>query len=200
MNGGSWEKIAAYLDNGNETLDIYGQSADGSIKYFEGGKINSKYESLWDKYEVSEEEKTNKIKINDGTTLTQAELWDWSKKEEKYHEARKRITEETYNNMEKHKGIAINEVGKEFSFYAPYGNDQNKKTYGWFKTLQQAIAGTQEYARTWDNDYMMMGGIEQAFIVRSGSCGSNSGAGVIDFNATTGVEVNHNGFRSVIVL
>ena len=71
MNGGTWERVAGYLDNRNENLNTYGKSADGSIKYFESGKINPTYASLWNKYEVSEEEKTNKISIRDGTTLTQ---------------------------------------------------------------------------------------------------------------------------------
>ena len=80
MSGGNWERVAGYLDNGNWSLNNYGKSADGSIKYFENGKINPAYESLWDKYEVSEEEKTNKISLGDGTTLTQGELWDWNKR------------------------------------------------------------------------------------------------------------------------
>ena len=43
MNGGSWELTGSYLDNRNMRLDTYGQSADGSVKYFENGKINPKY-------------------------------------------------------------------------------------------------------------------------------------------------------------
>ena len=37
--------------------------------------------------------------LGDGTTLTQGELWNWSRKEEKHHEARRRITEANYKNM-----------------------------------------------------------------------------------------------------
>ncbi len=33
------------------------ESEDGTIKYFQNGKLNSRYASLWDSYEVSEEEK-----------------------------------------------------------------------------------------------------------------------------------------------
>ena len=44
---------------------------------------------------------------------------DWNKREEKHHEVRRRITEYTYNNMAKHKGIGVNEVSTVFSFYAP---------------------------------------------------------------------------------
>ena len=159
MSGGNWERVAGYLDNGNWNLNSYGKSADGSVKYFENGKVNPTYASLWDKYEVSEEEKTNKISLGDGTTLTQGELWDWNKREEKHQEARRRVTEANYNNMAKHKGIGVNEVSTSFSFYAPYtpGTENNSQPWGWFKTAQEAVKGTQNYARAWDNDYVLIG-------------------------------------------
>lgn len=178
MNGGCWERVAGYLDNGNWSLNGYGQSADGSIKYFENGKINSTYASLWDSYEVSEEEKTNKISLGDGTTLTQGELWDWNKKEEKHHEAR-RITESTYNNMSNHKGIGVNEVSTDFSFYAPYVAKDDSKPWGWFKTVQEAVKGTSNYARAWDNDFVLIGHSACPFVVRGGGCFYGSGAGVL---------------------
>ena len=200
MNGGNWERVAGYLDNGNGNIDYYGKSADGSIKYFEGGKINQTYASLWDKYEVSEEEKTNKISLGDGTTLTQVQLWNWNKREEKHQEARRRITEGTYNNMVKHKGIGVNEVSTEFSFYAPYGTDSNNQTWGWFKTAQEAVAGTPKYARTWDNDYVLMGHSACPFVVRGGYCNNGSNAGVLLSNVTSGVAHHSYGFRSVLVV
>ena len=200
MNGGTWERVAGYLDNGNWSLNGYGQSADGSVKYFENGKINQTYASLWDKYEVSEEEKTNKISLGDGTTLTQGELWDWNKREEKHQEARRRITEGTYNNMVKHKGIGVNEVSTEFSFYAPYGTDSNIQPWGWFKTAQEAVKGTQNYARAWDNDYVLMGHSACPFVVRGGDCNGGSYAGVLGSGITSGYPDYYNGFRSVLVV
>ena len=199
MNGGNWERVAGYLDNGNWSLDNYGKSADGSIKYFEGGKINKTYENLWDKYEVSEEEKTNKISLGDGTTLTQGELWNWNKREEKHQEARRRITESVYNNMANNKGIGLNEVSTEFSFYAPFGTNSNSQTWGWFKTAQEAVVGKQNYARAWDNDYVLMGHSAYSFVVRGGSCVSNSNAGVLS-NEAGGYPDYNEGFRSVLVL
>ena len=188
MNGGSWELTGSYLDNRNMRLDTYGQSADGSVKYFENGKINPKYESLWDKYEVSEEEKTNKIALGDGTTLTQGELWDWNKREEKHHEARRRITEYTYNNMKEHKGIGINETSLTFSFLAPYVSDteQKSKPWGWFKTVKGAIEGKQEIGRAWDDDKMNIGSSLNPFVIRSGSSDSFSGSGVLATDVTGG--------------
>ena len=200
MSGGNWERVAGYLDNGNGNLNTYGQSADGSIKYFENGKINPTYASLWDAYEVSEEEKTNKISLGDGTTLTQGELWDWTKKEEKHQEARRRITESTYNNMTKHKGIGVNEVSTEFSFYAPYGSDSKNQTWGWFKTVQEAVAGTENYARTWDNDYVLIGHSAYPFAGRGGRCGDGSSAGVLGSDIAYGGANSSYGFRSVLVV
>ena len=202
MNGGSWERVAGYLDNGNGNLNNYGKSADGSIKYFENGKLNSNYESLWDKYEVSEEEKTNKISLGDGTTLTQSELWDWNKREEKHHEARKRITEETYNNMAKHKGIGVNEVSTAFSFYAPYAlaTETNKNPWGWFKTVQEALKGTQNYVGAWDNDFVLIGHSASPFVLRGGICVNDSGAGVLNLGLTNGYADSYFGFRSVLVV
>lgn len=200
MSGGNWERVAGYLDNGN--LNDYGKSADGSVKYFENGKINPTYESLWDKYEVSEEEKTNKISLGDGTTLTQSELWDWNKREEKHHEARRRVTEANYNNMSKHKGIGVNEVSTSFSFYAPYtpGTENNSQPWGWFKTAQEAVKGTQNYARAWDNDYVLIGHSAYPFVLRGGNCGSGSRAGVLNSGITHGGAYISDGFRSVLVV
>ncbi len=181
MNGGSWEGVAGYLDNGNGNLTAYGQSADGSIKYFENGKINPTYASLWDKYEVSEEEKTNKISLGDGTTLTQGELWDWNKKEEKHHEARRRITEGTYKNMANHKGIGVNEVSEEFSFHAPCNStDGTNRPWEWFKTTQEAVQGTRNYARAWDNDRVLIGHSTYPFVIRGGDCVDGSSGVRID--------------------
>ena len=46
MAGGAWERVAGYLDNSNSYLDAYGVSEDGTIKYFQNGKLNSRYASL----------------------------------------------------------------------------------------------------------------------------------------------------------
>ena len=202
MSGGNWERVAAYIDNGNGNLTYYGKSADGNIKYFENGKVNPTYASLWEAYETSEEEKTNKISLSDGTTLTQGELWDWNKREEKHHEARRRITEANYNNMAKHKGIGVNEVSTEFSFYAPFtpGTENNSQPWGWFKTAQEAVKGTQNLARTWDNDYVLIGHSACPFVVRGGDCYNGSYAGVLGSYITYGNPDSYYGFRSVLVV
>ena len=202
MNGGAWERVAGYLDNGNENLNNYGKSTDGKIKYFENGKLNESYKNLWDSYEVSEEERTNKISLGDGTTVTQGELWNWDKKERKHQEARYRITKVSYDNMEKHKGIGVNEVSSEFSFYTPYGpgTETNRNPWGWFKTIEQAVNGKQEYAKTWDNDYVLMGHSAYPIVMRGSCCIDGSRAGVLSSNFTGGYVHYSVGFRSVLVV
>ena len=197
MNGGAWERVGGYLDNGNNNLNTYGKSLDGSIKYFENGKVNQAYANLWETYEVSEEERTNKIAISDGTTLTQNELWDWNKKEEKYHEARRRLTEVVYNNMEKHKGIGVNEISNEFSFYAPYGMTNN--SWDWFMTAKQAAEGKRTIATAlWDNDAILMSSTKTVFVARGGGPGGEY-SGTFYIKMSRGHANYDYSFRSVII-
>ena len=190
MNGGAWERVAGYLDNKNGSLNYCGQSADGSIKYFENGVLNSAYSSIWDKYEVSEEEINNQG------------LWDWNKRSLPDQQARLRMTQATFDNMAKHKGIGVNEVSSTFSFYAPYTppTENNSQPWGWFKTAEQAVNGSQDYARTWDNDYVFIGHIAYPFVVRGGSCNFGSAAGVLFSYINNGGAGSTHGFRSVLVL
>ena len=167
MNGGSWERVAAYLDNGNNYLNEYGKSVDEKVKYFENGKIKSEYEPYWEAYEVSEEEKNNQIKIDENETLTQEQLWSAEKIELKHQQARQRITQKTYDNMAKHKGIGVNEVAKSFSFYAP---SSTTKSWNWFLTAEDAYNGKSDLGRAWDSDCVLIGHASYPFVYRVGSC------------------------------
>ena len=200
MAGGAWERVAGYLDNGNGNLDTYGKSADESVKYFENGKLNSAYTSIWDSYEVSDEEKNNSVTLTDGTTVTG--LWDWNKRSSNYQEARLKLTKYNFEQMAKHKGIGVNEVSSSFSFYAPYspGTANNSQPWGWFTTVAEATAGTQKLATTWDNDYVLIGHLAAPFVGRGGSCDSGGGAGVLFSNFTNGYPDNNSGFRAVLVV
>ena len=126
MNGGAWERVAGYLDNGNNNLNNCGKStSDSKIQYFQNGKLNGAYASLWDSYEVSEEEKSNKIAIEGESPISQDSLWEYTKREVKYQTARKRLTDYNFIQMAKHKGIGVNEVASECSYYAPYDSKGN---------------------------------------------------------------------------
>ena len=200
MAGGAWERVAGYLDNGNGNLDTYGKSADESVKYFENGKLNSAYTSIWDSYEVSDEEKNNSVTLTDGTTVTG--LWDWNKRSSNYQEARLKLTKYNFEQMAKHKGIGVNEVSSSFSFYAPYspGTANNSQPWGWFTTVAEATAGTQKLATTWDNDYVLIGHLAEPFVGRGGGCSYGSSAGVLFSNVTGGYPDYNDGFRAVLVV
>ena len=200
MNGGAWERVAAYLDNGNGNLSTYGKSStDGSIKYFnDSNELNSSYAAYWETYEVSEEEKSNQIKLSDGQTLTQNKLWNINNIDTKYQEARLRLTKANFELMESHKGIGVNEVSSTFSYYGPYENSSGTKTWAWFTTAEQPANKQTGYARTWNDDYVLIGHAGCPFVKRGGNCTSNSGAGVLCSNITNGNANYHNGFRPVL--
>ena len=199
MAGGAWERVAGYLDNSNSYLDAYGVSEDGTIKYFQNGKLNSRYASLWDSYEVSEEEKNNKITLSDGTVETG--LWDGSKTALKYQEARYRLTKYNYDHMANHKGIGVNEVikttSKPFSFQAPSGTNNS---WRWFTSAEDAVAGKEDYGRTWNNDDVIIGHLATCFILRSGQCGEGSSAGILYSYITDGRKIQSVGFRSTLTV
>ncbi len=149
---------------------------------------------------MHKKEKTNKIQVEGEGTIMQTSLWSQEKMDLKYQVARQRLTQANYNNMAKHKGIGVNEVSTSFSFYAPYINSSGTKTWSWFKTAEEAANGTPNYARAWDNDYVLIGHASTPFVVRGGHCSSGSGAGVLYSYMTHGYADSYYGFRSVLVL
>ena len=195
MAGGAWERVAGYLDNSNGNLEYYGKSDDGTIKYFQNGKLNSRYASLWDSYEVSEEEKNNKITLSDGTVETG--LWDKSKTGLKYQEARYKLTKYNYDHMANHKGIGVNEVSSTFAFYAPSGTNGN---WNWFTSAVNAVSGSTGYRYAWDGDLTLIGHLAYPFVIRGGYCSDGSGAGVLCSNITDGYPSYLHGFRAAFVV
>ena len=195
MAGGAWERVAGYLDNSNGNLEYYGKSDDETIQYFQNGKLNSRYASLWDSYEVSEEEKNNKITLSDGTVETG--LWDESKTALKYQEARYKLTKYNYDHMANHKGIGVNEVSSTFAFYAPSGTNEN---WNWFTSAANAVSGSAGYGYAWDRDLTLTGYLACPFFVRGGLCDNGSNAGVLYSNITYGSHGSDVGFRAALVV
>ena len=92
-----WGKRTNQID-GNNNLNYFGKStSDSKIQYFQNGKLNGAYSSLWDSYEVSEEEISNKIAIEGESPISQDSLWEYTKREVKYQTARKRLTDYNFN-------------------------------------------------------------------------------------------------------
>ena len=200
MSGGSWERVAVYLDNGNNNLNTYGKSSSNSnVKYFQNGVLNSSYFSLWDRYEVSEEEKNNAI-IVDGETnpITQSilfgkkgESYTDSAINEKYNTARKRLTDATYNLLAKAKGIGINEFANSHSYYGIYYK-------GNYTYLINESDTNSNYGRTWNNDYIIIGHGVFTFVVRGGAVYSGTPSGILRTGIATGVNGSSSSFRPVI--
>ena len=195
MAGGTWERVAGYLDNSNGNLEYYGKSDDGTIQYFQNGKLNSRYASLWDSYEVSEEEKNNKITLSDGTVETG--LWDRSKTALKYQEARYKLTKYNYDHMANHKGIGINEVSSTFAFYAPSGTNEN---WNWFTSAANTAAGSVGYGYAWDGDLTLIGHFAYPFVKRGGDLYGGSNAGVLYSDVTNGYPYSSDGVRAALVV
>lgn len=174
MAGGSWEMVAGYLDNGNSNLNNNGG------KYFENGSLKSGYSSIWDAYETSDEEKKDEVEVNlkDGSTTIVRGLLNNSTETltEPYQQARYKITKYTFDKMNKHKGIGINEISKIFSFFAPSSIDGN---WNWFKDINGALNGSSEYISSWDNDYLFLGYMDRVFIHRGGDGGDGISAGIM---------------------
>ena len=212
MSGGAWERVAGYLDNGDSNLSSNGGNYFEKKGTSKGGLdsygVKEEYASIWDAYQVSEEEKEDQIKIDDTETLKKYPsssgagdgLWDWNKRDLKYQQARQRLTQAVFNNLPK--GIGVTEMATEFSFYAPYtpGTQNNTQPWGWFKEPEQAIAGTPSGATTWDGDLVYIGHAHHPFVVRGGGCNNGSSAGVLSTDVMSGSAHYYYGFRPVVVL
>ena len=207
MAGGNWERVAGYLDNGNKYLGTYGKSTiDTSTIYFAKNTeksttsydwydLKDEYQKYWCRYEVGDEEKSNKIKINDTTTLTQNELWNTNYNTTEYNAARLRITAETYNKMANYKGIGVNEMATSFSYYGV----NSSKSWNWFTDATQPNSNTTTYGRSWDRDLVLIGHACVPFVARGGAYGNGANAGVLFTNLTAGNANNNNGFRPALV-
>ena len=105
--------------------------------------------------------------------------------------------------MAKHKGIGVNEVNVEgFSFYAPgKATSNNSKPWLYYKTLEQAVAGTNNYyGRAWNSDLVLIGYSAWSFVVRGGNCNNWDKAGVFSSDIASSYGNFGSGFRSVLIL
>ena len=102
--------------------------------------------------------------------------------------------------MAKHKGIGVNEVASECSYYAPYDNKQNR---GWFMTAEEPAKESgisQQTARSWDYDGILIGHAAMPFVIRGGIFSDGGTAGVLYASVTYGHAYCDGGFRPVLVL
>ena len=206
MAGGAWDRVAAYLNNGNNCFAKYAKSTTNSdIAYFEKNEqtnayeIKERYKKYWNRYEVSEEEKSNQIRINDTTTLTQDELYNINLIGKEYNEARLRLTTETFNNMASCKGIGVNEVASSFAYMGGYNNGIVNK-FDWFTDLEQPERKEVTWGIAWDGDIVNIGYSIIPFIGRGGNYNINDNAGILGSSISNGNVSSLYGFRPVIII
>ena len=209
MAGGSWEFVAAYLDNGNGSLNYYGKNNGGTIKFFENGKINDTYAKYFDKYEMSDEFKQATVTVEvpkdgggtESQTVNVSELHQSNENTVTmaHHVGRQLLTQSVWDRLPH--GIGMTEVSNTFSFYGAYYNGSTY-TWTWFKTAAQANAGTASYATSWDSDYTLMVGsyASAPFVLRGGGYRSGGYAGVFLSHLAIGYANNDYGFRPVVVV
>ena len=188
MNGGAWERVATFLNNGNGNISKYGNSTE--VKYFDSSsnELDPNYSAYWESYEVNEENKDKNL---------QSQASNGSNLDKQYQELRLRLTQANFETMAQYKGIGVNEITNKFSYYGLYKNSSGANTWGWFTTADQPATGKQDYARTWDNDYVLIGQSAWPFVIRGGYFGGTSAAGVLSSYFTYGTALHGNGFRPV---
>jgi len=178
MSGGSWEYVAGYLDNKSAYLDTGGSStSDTNVSYFENNEVKPDYSAYWDKYAVGQEERdgaTSASIITSGGNKTQDQLWTWTPTATSYawNDARKRLTDATFNNMKANKGIGVNEVSDSYFSYLIGKGKGNQYAWGWFKTLTEASSSTtaSSYGGAWNTDQIEIGHAVYSFIGRGRWC------------------------------
>ena len=185
LNGGAWEYVAAYYDNGNSILSSQG------LESFSNNKLKSEYAKYWDKYEVGNDEKT--IYGPDNSKLWDLDNSDTSKITAT-NEIRKRITTERYNLMKSIMGDAMYEVINTYSYYG-------KKSNGDRDWLIDTTATGAQYGKCYYNsDYALIGNCALPFLIRGGNWWNGSSAGVFSSDGYCGYADYNNGFRPVLAV
>ena len=177
LNGGNWERVAAYWDNGNGNL-----SGQGTNTVFPSNQLNSAYAKYWDKYEVSENE----------ITQMNNDLWNQNSLA---NGTRKSITDDRYSLMKSIKGDAMYETINTYSYYGKNSSD----TYAWLLTATDTT--TTDYGRSYYNrDYGLLGNCSLPFLRRGGNWGNGTGAGVFGCGGVGGGASYDHGFRPALVV
>ena len=174
MSGGTFELVAGYLDNKNSELSESGKStSDPSVVYFENGELKPEYVAYWDKYTVSDEERngaTSASIVTSGGNKTQTQLDDPNtaiKTVYAWNDARKRLSDATFNNMKVNKGIGVNEVTSTYFLRLVGKGKGNKYEWGWFKTLAEADVDTvTSWGGAWNYSEIEIGHNVLKFIMR----------------------------------
>ena len=189
LNGASWEFVATVENANSNNLQYYG---NGKIKLWnEENTLDPKYAKYIDLYEVSEEEKTQKIAdtVAGSGFLTHEELWN---KDSKYNSIRRRLTNARFALKKDIKGDAVYEIASKFSYWGR----NTMESYAWGMNTNFI---NYEYANGhYDKDRMLIGNTNLCFVIRGGDKWGRDGAGIFSVYESFGAEHVDLGFRAVI--
>jgi hypothetical protein len=182
MSGGSWEYVAAYLNNGNSNLGTYGTST-----YFTTNILKAGYAKYYDIYEPGDLEKSGGTYYGSGITT----LWN-ANNSVANNTIRKSLTDATYAKMASRKGDAMYEISNVVSYYG-------KKSDGNYDWLLNAADTAANYTRGWNSDLQLYGHGNFPWYQRGGDCIGGSGSGIFGVFSYGGYSNPYHGFRPTLV-
>lgn len=104
--------------------------------------------------------------------------------------------------MISHKGDAMYEriTTGEYSFFSPYMDGSTLK-WDWFKVAYDEPNSSSliDWGRSWNSDYVLIGGSALPFVSRGGGFSLGASAGVCNSFLTSGAANYSYGFRPVLV-
>ena len=192
MNGGGQDWVAAYYDNLDSSLNVYGKSI-----FDENRQLNEKYKKYWDKYEGSKTEKNNITLVD--------EIWrNWEivNKLAEGNEARKKVADERYNLMKDKLGDAMYEtIGNQYTYFGITtitGEGIEKGTYYW---MTKKTGGDEKGEGYYNDDAALIGNCFSTFIFRGGIWyNGGNGSGIFSLCDDPGTASYDRSFRPSIVL
>jgi hypothetical protein len=183
MSGGAWEYVAAFIDNGSDSLGTYGTST-----YFTNNKIKSGYEKYYDIYEPGDNEKEGGMYYGTGINT----LWN-ANNSVANNTIRKALTDATYAKMQYKKGDAMFETTPELNYFG-------KNSSGDYDWLKNATDTSTNFVKGWNDDYQLFGHGGLPWFGRGGAFTYTNTAGLLAINADFGYQYLYRGFRPVLLV
>ena len=181
LNGGAWEFVAAFFDNGVSSLSTNGKSI-----YFPYNQLDNNYEKYWDKYTVGNDEKEN------GSTL-----WNAGYSQDNNLRIRQSV-DDRYNNAKSKKGDAFYEVMK-YHEYSYYGYSTTG-TLTWLLYTLDSSTSSGRGKTIYNFDQANIGFYDRAFMGRGENSNTSATTGVFACSGGNGKDVSWDGFRPIIVV
>jgi Tfp pilus assembly protein PilE len=187
MNGGAWERVAAFIDNGNAALGTFGTST-----YFSSNMVRAQYAKYYDIYEPGDQEKQGGPYYGTGITT----LWN-ANNSVANNTIRKALTDATYAKMANKKGHAMYETSSDINYYG-------KNSAGTYTWLKDATDTSMNYVSGWYGDFQFYGHGDMAFVYRGSSLSKNAlypdKRGMFAMNVHTGGAYYDSTFRPVLLV